>query len=254
MTLTATRTHDAVSRTRVHVTRPVAGVRAHVSMDAVSHSDRPVIRPVLMASDDGGAMISLMPEGALLLAGDAIAIDVHAGPGVRLELVEPAGTVAYAMDGGHASWDVTIELGPAATLVWAGEPFVVAQGATVDRSTTIRLGVGATVAWRETLVLGRHGEQPGSVRQDLRVSGPNDAPLLHEQLEVGRTTHHLLLGGARALGTVLVLGRRMPAHLDVGRGTRLELEGEGTLVRHLATQAHHATSADTWAAARRLTA
>lgn len=251
MTSTTTRTHEALSHTRVHVTRPTAGGRASVSMGTAGPDDRPVIRPMLMSSDEAGATVSLMPEGALLLAGDAIVIDVVVGPGARLELVEPAGTVAYAMDGGRASWDVTIELGPASTLVWAGETFVVAEGARVDRSTTIRLGSAASMAWREMVVLGRHGERPGRLRQELNVTGHNDAPMLAEELELGPASSRLLLGGARALGSVLVLGRRLSPEVGRCSGTRLDLEGDGTLVRHLCTDAHRATAAEVWAAARR---
>ncbi|CAN5182000.1 hypothetical protein BH09ACT10_BH09ACT10_14510 [soil metagenome] len=252
MTLTSTHTREALSRTSVRVTRPPGGGRAMVAMCTADSTDRPVIRPMLMASDDAGAVVSLMPEGALLLAGDAIAIDVFVGPGARLELVEPAGTVAYPMEGGRASWDVTITLAPAATLVWAGEPFVVAEGASVDRSTRIGLGVGAALALRETVVLGRYGERPGLLRQNLDVTGPNGVPLLKEELDVGPTSSRLLLGGARALGSVLVLGHRLAAGVGDGSGTSLELEGAGTLVRHLASDAHPATSAAVWAAARRV--
>lgn len=219
-------------------------------MGVTSSGDRPVIRPVLMTSDDAGAKISLMPEGALLLSGDAIAMDVYVGPGARLELVEPGGTVAYGMDGGCASWDVTIELAAAATLVWAGEPFVVAEGATVSRSTTIRLGTGAAMAWRETLVLGRHGERSGSLRQALDVTGQGGAPVLCEQLDLGPESSSLLLGGARAIGSLLVLGRRLPAEIGPSWGTRFELEGEGTMLRHLGAAAHLATSDAMWTAAR----
>ncbi len=251
MMLTSTPTREALSRTRVEVRRPATGGRAMVSLSTGAPSVRPGIRPLLMASDEAGATVCLMPDGALLLAGDAIAIDVCVGPGARLELVEPAGTVAYAMDGGSAVWDVTIELAPASTLVWAGEPFVVAEGSRVHRSTVIRLGVGASMAWRETLVLGRHLERSGSVSQELSVLGPNDVPLLHEELEVGPGSSPLLLGGARVLASVLVLGHRLPVDGETGTGTRLELEGNGTLVRHLAMDAHRATPAATWAAARR---
>lgn len=251
MTLAPTVTHDALSRTHVYVDRPVTGGRAVVSMGTDGPADRPVVRPMLVHSDDGGAIVSLVPDGALLLAGDAIRIDVQVGPGARLELIEPAGTVAYAMDGGRATWEVSIDLAPAATLVWAGEPFVVAEGADVDRSTTIRLATGAAMAWRETLVLGRHGERPGTLRQGVDVVGHRDVPLLREVLEVGPASSHLLLGGARAIGSVLVLGRRLPPGFPAS-GTRLDLQADGTLVRGLALEAHRAVPGSTWAEARRV--
>jgi urease accessory protein len=156
------------------------------------------------------------------------------------------------MNGAHASWNVTIELAAAASLVWAGEPFVVAEGAFVHRSTTIRLDAGASMAWRETLVLGRHGERPGSLRQEVTVSGHGDVPVLHEELALGLDTSPLLLGGARAIGSVLVLGHRLPSDIPVGTGARYELEAEGTLVRHLASDAHLAVLGSVWSAARRL--
>lgn len=251
MTLTTTRTHEPLSRSRVHVTRPALGGRARVAMTTADSTDRPVIRPMLMSSDEAGATVSLMPEGALLLAGDAIEIDVYVGAGAHLELVEPAGTVAYAMDGARASWHVTIELAAAATLIWTGEPFVVAEGADVDRSTTIRMDIGSSLAWRETLVLGRHGERAGHLRQRFTATGHNEVALLEEQLVVGPDSSRLLLGGARAIGSVLVLGHRLPADTGSTPGTRLELESDGTLVRHLAADAHLAASGTTWSAARR---
>jgi urease accessory protein len=202
-----------------------------------------------MASDDAGAKVALMPEGALLLSGDAIAIDIFVGPGARLELVEPGGTVAYPMAGGKASWDVTIELAPAASLVWAAEPFVVSEGATVDRRTTIRLGMGACFASRETIVLGRYGEHSGSLRQVLDVTGHGGASLLREQFDVGPESSRLLLGGTQTIGSILVVGRRLPAE-PCAWGTRFDLQGEGTMLRQLTTEAHLATSERAWGAAR----
>lgn len=245
MTVT-TSTRERTSLTRVEVHRPEGGGRSRVSLSCEGPSDRPLVRPMLLSSDDRGARVSLVPEGALLLAGDAVEIEVVVGPGARLELVEPGGTVAYAMDGGAASWDVTIDVGAAASLVWAGEPFVVAEGARVDRRTSVRLGWDAHVALREVLVLGRHGERPGTLRQEFTATGPNDVPLLVESLEVGPGSGALLLG-ARVVGTVTCLGSRLLAD---GSGTHLDLEGEGTLVRRLADEAHLAVGAATWRAAR----
>ena len=55
-----------------------------------------------------GVRVALVPEQALLLAGDHVTVAVRVGSGQRLEIVEPGGTVAYAMRGGQARWDVQI--------------------------------------------------------------------------------------------------------------------------------------------------
>lgn len=247
MTLTTTPTREALSRSRIALALCPDGGRARVVVGADGPTDRPVIRPVLLSSDEGGARVSLVPEGALLLAGDHISIDIEVGAGARLELIEPAGTVAYAMDGGRASWDVTIRLAAGARLLWAGEPFVVAQGASVDRCTSVQLGAGAVLALREMLVLGRTGEQAGDLRQRLDVTGPDGAPILVEDLDICSSSGRLLLGGARTVGTVMLVGARLAE--PSSEGTRLDLESPGTLVRCLSDQAHLATTPGAWAEA-----
>jgi urease accessory protein len=239
------------SCTRISVSRPPGGGRAVVSLETSGPSDRPVIRPMLHSADAAGAVISLVPEGALLLAGDAVAIDVSVGAGARLELQEPAGTVAYAMKGGSASWAVTITLGPAASLVWAGEPLVVAAGADVIRTTRVRLGWGAMLALRETLVLGRHGEAPGRIRQDFVAIGQNDVPVLSESLDVGPEAGPLVMGGTRVLGSVLTLGYRTPRAAVAPSVAYLDLAGMGTMARALAHQVHDVELGGAWDAARR---
>jgi urease accessory protein len=237
------------SVTRVAVARPPGGGRASVRLSASGPVERPVIRPMLVQSDDRGAEVSLVPEGALLLAGDSIRIEVRVAAGATLELLEPAGTVAYPMAGSRAHWEVDVQLEPAATLVWAGEPFVVAEGASVIRRTRVSMAEGARVALREVAVLGRHGEAPGDLHQDLDVVRPGGSPLLRESLQVGPASSRLQTGGARAIATVLLLGERLP---ETGEGARLELDAHGTMVRGLASQSHRAVPAASWKAARSL--
>lgn len=239
-----------LSRTEISVTRPPGGGRAVLSMRTSSARDRPVLRPMVIATDEFGARVSLVPDGALLLAGDAVSIAVHVGPGARLELVEPAGTVAYAMNGGRASWDVSIDLAPAATLLWAGEPFVVGAGADVDRTTSISVAWGATLALREILVLGRHGEVSGRIGQELVATAPNGAQILAESLTLGPETNPLLLGvGARVVGSVLTLGHRTQPKGRDCQVTFLDLAGHGTLARSVAGQAHELALEAAWTAA-----
>jgi urease accessory protein len=144
--------------------------------------------------------IALVPEQAVLLAGDQVTVSVRVPAGRTLEIVEPGGTVAYAMRGLQAGWDVTIEVEEAARLVWHGQPFVVAEGADVRRSLTVGLAAAASLLLRETLVLGRTGEGPGLLRcrSDITRDG---SPVLVEELDCGTG-----LGPHRVLDQVLHLG------------------------------------------------
>jgi len=144
--------------------------------------------------------VALVPEQALLLADDQVTVTVRVGAGSSLEIVEPGGTVAYAMRGRSARWDVTIEVDAGGTLVWHGEPFVVAEGADVERTTSVEVEAGASVTLRETLVLGRAGETPGGLRSRTEVRREG-APVLLEDLDA-----RVGMGPHRVLDQVLHLG------------------------------------------------
>jgi urease accessory protein len=204
---------------------------------------------MILATGEGFARVCLVPDGALLLAGDAIQLEVTLGPGVHLELVEPTGTVAYDMRGGQATWDVSLYLAERASLVWAGEPFVVAGGARVTRSTDVRLGLGARLAVRETLVLGRHQERSGVLTQIWTARNCDSEEVLVEHLHLDETAHRPgILGGNRVLGSVLALGFELPP--ETCPDGRMDLEYGGTVWRRLAADAHRGAVDDAWQAVR----
>lgn len=236
---TLARTRTDASHTAVQVWAVEGRVRVRTRADA--GADAPVIRPVLVSSDAVSARVCLVPEGALLLAGDAIELDVVVGPGVLLELVEPGGTVAYDMRGGGARWDVSVHLEAGARLVWHGEPFVVASGACVDRSTSVVMDEGALLAVRETLVLGRHGEAGGRLRQRCTVQSPDGIPVLVEDLELDSAATGPLLGGSRTMGSVLQLGTVPDPAPDT-----LLLEAGGGLTRRFGDHAHEVQPEGPW--------
>lgn len=128
-----------------------------------------LLRPVTLSCDAASARVALVPEGALLLAGDHVAIEVRVGPGAHLEVVETSGTVAYDMRGGTASWSLDVRVAEGGSLVWQGLPFVAAAGADVRRRTVVDLAHDARLLLRETLVLGRVGESPGRVHTSTTV-------------------------------------------------------------------------------------
>ncbi len=231
------------SRTVLRVDRPDGG-RVRVTSAVTGPPERPRLRAMLLDTDVESARVALVPEGALLLAGDAVEVHVEVGDGVRLELVEPSGTVAYAMRGGSATWDVDVRLDAGSALLWHAEPFVVAAGADVRRRTRLVLPEDARLALRETLVLGRDGEVPGTIDSWLVVQRPDGTPVLVERLALGPTTTGALLGGRRVVGSVLGLG--VPAPEDSAE--TLLLEHGGSLTRRLATEAAHALPESAWRA------
>jgi len=240
---------ERVGRTRIRVSADPDGGRCRVRT-AMTGSDASaaLVRPMVLHHDSRTARISLVPEGALLLAGDAIEIDITLDAGARVDLVEPGGTVAFDMRGGRARWDVRLRLGRGSVLTWAGEPFVVAAGADVSRRLDLDLAAGAGVAMRESLVLGRYGEQPGGMRQHTTVVVEH-RPVLVEELPLDAATAPGLLGGHRVLCSVLLLGRQLAPEPTATE--RYDLDAGGHLWRRLGVQAHEAALPDAWSDALR---
>lgn len=183
--------------------------------------------------------IALVGHSAMLLAGDRLDLVVDVGPGVHLELVEPSGTVAYNARGAGSAWSARISVGAGASLVWRAAPFVVAEGADVERDLELTLGTGAVVAFWETLVLGRHGEVGGQVlsRQRVTLEG---APLLVETLDLrDRATRELpgVIGRHRVVASAMLLGLEPER---VVNAFTTPLAGPGTLARVLTGAAHEA--------------
>lgn len=95
-----------------------------------------------------------------------------------------------------------------ATLVWLPEPVIAAQGCNHHATTNISLEPGARLLLREELLLGRHGEGPGAIRQRLRVTRGRH-PLYDQELAIGPDAPGwqgpAVTGGRRALGSLLVI-------------------------------------------------
>lgn len=219
-----------MSRTRIEVVADPVRPRCLLTTGLLS--------PRRLPAGEGVVRVALVAASALLLAGDQVRIEVVVRGAVRLEIVETAGTVAYAMRGASSRWDVDITLSEGASLVWHGEPFVVSEGADVTRSLHARLEVGCTAMLRESLVLGRHGESGGALRTSARVWLGGEI-LLAENL--CPDDGWAVLGNARCLDTITTLGTRLPAS-----DTTLQLEGPGSIARSLTTAQHLSDLAEVW--------
>ncbi len=124
----------------------------------------------LPPAPDGTARVALVQTAATLLSGDDCALELEVGDGAALELIETGATIAHDVRGGApARMRVRIALGAGARLTWLGRPLVLAHGCDLTRTTTIALAPAARLLLRETIVLGRSGEQPGRLDATLRA-------------------------------------------------------------------------------------
>ncbi|MER5437795.1 urease accessory protein UreD [Streptomyces sp. NPDC002790] len=143
------------------------------------------------------------------LGGDDLRLHVDVGPGAALVLRDVSATVA--LPGPHAEpchVTTTMSVGRDATLVWLPEPVIAAHRCDHHFVTRIDLAPGARLLVREELLLGRHGETPGTVRQRLRVQ-LDGRPLHDQELALGPDVPGwhgpAVTGGRTALGSVLVV-------------------------------------------------
>lgn len=203
--------------------------------------------------------VHLVNGAAGPLAGDDLRLDISVGGGVRLVLRSVAATVALPGHGpGPSRLTVDAEVADGGELDFGPEPTVVAAGADHRVVTDIRLAATARLRLREEILLGRFGEPPGSILSTLRVdvAHPADAPdgaggpagwipLLRHELLLGPRVPGLRgpaqLGGARAVGSLLVAGPEWAGpgpQAAVAEGVgRLPLTGPGYLVSALADDA-----------------
>ena len=194
-----------------------------------------LLRPQPLHGPDDRCRIGLLATTALLLGGDAVQLEVDVGAGVALDLVDIAGTVAYDGRGRAASWSVRLRVAEGGSLRWAGEPFVVADGADVTRSLVLELAPGGRALVRETVVLGRTGQRGGVLRSrtDVRRAG---LPVLVEDTLLDPAGHRRLpgmLGDLRVVDTLLALGVAAPPAPAGGLAVFRLVDPDCSLLRHL---------------------
>jgi urease accessory protein len=197
-----------------------------------------------------GDSVHLIGTAAAPLDGDVVTIDLDIGDGTQLTVGTVAATMAWPARGDVSPSVMIIRarVGEGAVLRWLPEQLVPVQGCRHVLRCEVQLAPTATVVWREEVILGRsrNGERTGELDAELRVVRAG-VPLLHQQLLLDGTAaqaHHspALLAGARAVGSLLVVGPGVPEHFAQSaepglRGAVLELEAGGRLASATATSA-----------------
>ncbi|WP_338675093.1 urease accessory protein UreD [Streptomyces sp. SCSIO 30461] len=151
------------------------------------------------------------------LGGDRLAIEAEVCEGARLYVDSAAATVALPGPGpAPADYDVTLDVADDAEVRWLPEPLISARGSELRMRTRVRLAAGARLVLREEQILGRHGEQSGSLSTRLTVHRAG-RPLLDQELAYGPAAPAgwdgpAVLGGHRAVGQLLVVDPEFEKH------------------------------------------
>ncbi len=212
--------------------------RAKVELDAGA------LVPRLIEWSAASARVVLVAGGALLLGGDRVGMTITVGAGCLLELEDIGGTVAYDSDGVRSAWDVDVRIAPGGLLVWHGLPFIVSSGSNVHRDLTVSLAPTATVAYRETIVLGRSGEAGGSLDARTTVTTGGRETLVERLRLDGRDDDPGLLGGRRVLDSIVLVGRRAVG--PSADALMLDLDEPGCIVRSIHDDAHRSPIGGVW--------
>lgn len=157
----------------------------------------------------GGALVHLVGGAAGPLGGDELRYDVSLGPAACVDVRSVAASLALpGPRDADSTLDITVRVADRASLSWTPQPLIVARGARHRTTARIELAGNARLLWREETVLGRHGEEPGSVTTRLRVQRDGRA-LLDHTLAVGPrfpgSLGAAVTGADSAFGTILIV-------------------------------------------------
>lgn len=127
------------------------------------------------------ARIELFGGAAGPIGGDDLAYRVDVGPGARVEV--GSGTASLALPGpagAQSTLGFDVQVGAGGRLEWTPEPLIAVRGANHAVNACIEVDEDAELLWCEDIVLGRDGEESGSVRTRLRIIRGGRAVFDHE--------------------------------------------------------------------------
>ncbi|WP_305786723.1 urease accessory protein UreD [Symbioplanes lichenis] len=201
---------------------------------AVLHGESPLL--LRRTGPRGGDLtVHLVGGAAGPLRGDDLRLDIEVGPGAHLTVHSVAAQLALPGRPGlpPSRYEIHATVAAGATLRWTPEPLIAAAGCDHHTRTVVDVAEGGTLLWRDDLVCGRHHEPSGAVLSDTTVRYAGRTLYRHE-LHVGPSapawSAAAILGGAQALGTIVLAGPALPEpRLLPGEAALMPLAGPGLL-------------------------
>ncbi|MGW0776689.1 urease accessory protein UreD [Streptomyces sp. NPDC002835] len=157
-----------------------------------------------------GLRVTMVGAMSAPLGGDRLAVDATVRDGTLLTVDSAAATIALpGREPVPARYDITLDVGEDAELRWLPEQLIAVRGSDLRTHTRVRLAAGARLVLREEQILGRYGEEPGTLTTRLTVHRAG-RPLLDTELACGPGAPGgwdgpAVLAGHRAVGQLLVV-------------------------------------------------
>ncbi|XVU23254.1 urease accessory protein UreD [Actinoplanes sp. CA-054009] len=173
----------------------------------------------LLLRRTGPSRVHLVGGAAGPLRGDQLRLEIVVGPGATLEILSVAAQLALP-GRSHlpaSRYEIHASVAEDGELRWLPEPLIAAAGCDHVTVTRVDVAGGGRLLWRDDLVCGRHGEDPGDVRTEttIRYAGRT---LYRHDLSVGPSapgwSGAAVLGGGRAVGTVVSTAEMGAAQVD----------------------------------------
>ncbi|WP_329604655.1 urease accessory protein UreD [Streptomyces radicis] len=160
--------------------------------------------------EPGRAQVTVVGAMSVPLTGDSLRLTAVVEPGAALSVTSAAATLALPGQGARepATYDTELTVGEGGELRWLPEPVISVRGSALRMTTRVTLAATARLVLREQQVLGRAGEEPGSLTTRLVVAHGGRA-LLDQELACGPGAPGwdggAVIGGHRAVGQLLVV-------------------------------------------------
>jgi urease accessory protein len=149
-----------------------------------------------MALDDSAAIVSVLNPTGGLVGGDALSIEVDAGPGAHACLTTPSATKVYRAESAPATQEVALRVADGARLEWVPDHTIPHAGAAFRQVLSAEVGEGAALVVVDAFAAGRvaRGEAWRFALLDSTLTiRDRGGPVLHDRFV-------LRDGGPRGLG------------------------------------------------------
>ena len=170
-------------------------------------------KAILPRVGDGATEVVFLNTSGGLTGGDRLDYSLTLGAGVRATATTQTAERAYRCARGVARAGVRLTVGPGGWLDWLPQETILFDGAALEREVTVDLDEAAGCLFLESVILGRHamGETVTGLQfRDSRMIRRGGQPVWAEPLHIdtralGRAANPAMLGGARAMATLVLV-------------------------------------------------